>query len=139
MSYRKKLVLKSTYDDLNKLEGFLNDLQSDLKFDDEFYAQLMLTVSEAATNGVVHGNELDTSKKVILDATYDGKKLIITTQDEGAGFEPEEVADPLAEENIMKTSGRGVFLMGEYADEVEYQDEGRRLVLGFKLSSKSDS
>jgi serine/threonine-protein kinase RsbW len=135
MSYNKKLVFKSTYDNLNKLEGFLNDLQSDLKFDDEFYARLMLTVSEAATNGVVHGNELDESKKVTLTATYDGKKLVITTQDEGAGFEPEEVPDPLSQENLLKTSGRGVFLMGEYADNVEYQDEGRRLVLGFNLES----
>lgn len=135
MSYKRKLVLKSTYEDLNKLEGFLNDLQSDLKFNDEFYARLMLTVSEAATNGVVHGNELDPSKKVTLNATYDGAKLIITTQDEGTGFEPEEVPNPLAEENLLRTSGRGVFLMGEYADEVDYQDEGRKLILGFNLES----
>jgi serine/threonine-protein kinase RsbW len=135
MSYRKELVLKSTYEDLDKLEGFLNDLQTDLKFDDEFYARLMLTVSEAATNGVVHGNELDESKKVTLIAEHDGSNLVITTQDEGAGFDPDEVPDPLAAENILNTSGRGVFLMGEYADGVEYQDEGRRLILSFDLKS----
>jgi serine/threonine-protein kinase RsbW len=135
MSYKKNLVLNSTYEELDKLEGFLNDLQSDLKFDDEFYARLMLTVSEAATNGVVHGNELDASKKVTLNAEYTGNTLKITTQDEGEGFEPDDVADPLAEENLLKTSGRGVFLMGEYADKVEHQDEGRRLVLEFELKS----
>lgn len=135
MSYRKKLVLKSTYEELDKLEGFLNDLQTDLKFNDEFYARLMLTVSEAATNGVVHGNELDSSKKVILSAEYNGESLVVTTQDEGAGFNPEEVADPLAVENILKTSGRGVFLMGEYADSVEYQDDGRKLILEFILKT----
>ena len=135
MSYKKNLVLNSTYEELDKLEGFLNDLQSDLKFDDEFYARLMLTVSEAATNGVVHGNELDASKKVTLNAEYTGNTLKITTQDEGEGFEPDDVADPLADENLLKTSGRGVFLMGEYADKVEHQDEGRRLVLEFELKS----
>lgn len=135
MSYKKNLVLNSSYEELDKLEGFLNDLQSDLKFDDEFYARLMLTVSEAATNGVVHGNELDASKKVTLNADYTGDTLKITIQDEGEGFEPEEVANPLAEENLLKTSGRGVFLMGEYADKVEYQDEGRKLVLEFELKS----
>lgn len=133
MSYKKELVLKSTYEELDKLEGFLNDLQTDLQFDDEFYARLMLTVSEAATNGVVHGNELDESKKVTLMAEHDGSTLVITTQDEGAGFDPQEVDDPLAEENILKTSGRGVFLMEEYADGVEYQDSGRRLILNFDL------
>lgn len=137
MSYKKELVLKSTYEELDKLEGFLNDLQTDLEFDDEFYARLMLTVSEAATNGVVHGNELDSSKEVTLNADCDGETLRITTQDEGDGFNPQEVADPLAEENMLKTSGRGVFLMGEYADGVEHQDEGRRLILEFKLPVKN--
>ncbi|HAW78681.1 MAG TPA: ATP-binding protein, partial [Balneola sp.] len=110
MSYKKELVLKSTYEELDKLEGFLNELQTELEFDDEFYARLMLTVSEAATNGVVHGNELDESKKVTLLAEYNNSTLVITTQDEGAGFDPDKVKDPLAEENILNTSGRGVFL-----------------------------
>lgn len=133
MSYKKELVLKSTYEELDKLEGFLNELQTELEFDDEFYARLMLTVSEAATNGVVHGNELDESKKVTLLAEYNNSTLVITTQDEGAGFDPDKVKDPLAEENILNTSGRGVFLMGEYADGVEYQDEGRRLIMKFNV------
>lgn len=137
MSYKKELVLKSTYEELDKLEGFLNDLQKDLEFNDEFYARLMLTVSEAATNGVVHGNELDSSKKVILKADYNGELLVITTQDEGSGFNPEEVADPLAVENILKTSGRGVFLMGEYADSVEYQNGGKKLILEFVLKANT--
>lgn len=137
MIYRKKLILKSTYEDLNKLEGFLNDLQTELKFDDEFYARLMLTVSEATTNGVVHGNELDENKKVTLIAEYKNNILKISSHDEGAGFKPEEVPNPLAEENLLKTSGRGVFLMSEYADSIEYEDEGRKLVLEFSLKPQS--
>ena len=74
-------------------------------------------------------------KKVILEANYDSELLVITTQDEGAGFKPEDIADPLAVENILKTSGRGVFLMGEYADSVEYQDDGRKLILEFILKA----
>ena len=137
MSYKKELILKSTYEDLNKLEGFLNDLQTELKFDDEFYARLMLTVSEAATNGIVHGNELDESKKVTLVAEYKSDILKISSHDEGAGFKPEEIPNPLAEENLLKTSGRGVFLMSEYADSVEYMDAGRKLVLGFSLKPQN--
>ncbi|MEP1151380.1 MAG: ATP-binding protein [Balneola sp.] len=137
MSYKKELILESTYEDLNKVEGFLNDLQSELNFDNEFYARLMLTVSEAATNGVVHGNELDPNKKVTLVAEYKNDVLKISSHDEGAGFEPQEVPDPLAEENILKTSGRGVFLMGEYADNVKYEDEGRKLTLEFSLKPQN--
>lgn len=133
MSYKKELILKSTYEDLNKLEGFLNDLQSKLNFNDEFYARLMLTVSEAATNGIVHGNGLDPNKKVTLVAEYKDDLLKISSHDEGTGFEPQEVPNPLADENLLKTSGRGVFLMSEYADSVEYEDEGRKLILEFSL------
>ncbi len=133
MNLRKQLVLHSTYEELEKVEGLLNDLQAELNFDDEFYAKLMLTVSEAATNGVIHGNKLDASKKVIIIADYDGKTLSISTDDEGEGFIPEAIPDPLAEENLLKTSGRGVFLMEEFADEVLYQNDGKRLMLKFKL------
>lgn len=133
MHIKKELILKSEYEEVEKVEHLLNELQAELGFDDEFYAKLMLTVSEAATNGIVHGNKLDPSKKVVLTAKSNGKKLVFTSKDEGAGFEPDEVADPLAEENLLKPSGRGVFLMKEYAEEVEYQENGTKLVLRFKL------
>lgn len=133
MSIKITYELASTYEELERVEHLLNELQEKLGFDDEFYARLMLTVSEAATNAVVHGNELDASKKATIVAEADENTLTVTTTDEGAGFVPEKVPNPLAEENLLKTSGRGVFLMQEYADETEYQNDGRTLVLKFKL------
>lgn len=133
MSIKITYEIASTYEELERVEHLLNELQEKLGFDDEFYARLMLTVSEAATNAVVHGNELDASKKATIVAEADENTLTVTTTDEGAGFVPEEVPNPLAEENLLKTSGRGVFLMQEYADETEYQNDGRTLVLKFKL------
>ncbi len=134
MNIRKELVLKSEYEEVEKVEELLNELQQEIGFDDEFYAKLMLTVTEAATNGIVHGNQLNPTKKVVVTAHYDGKKLTFTSKDEGPGFNPDEVPDPLAEENLLKPSGRGVFLMKEYAEDVEYQENGTKLVLGFTLS-----
>ena len=134
MEIRKVLTLKSEYEEVEKVEGLLNELQTELGFDDEFYARLMLTVSEAATNGIVHGNKLDTSKTVKMVAESDGATLTFTTKDEGDGFDPDDVADPLAEENLLKPSGRGVFFMKEYADEVEYSEKGTKLVLRFTLT-----
>lgn len=133
MSVKKELILKSEYEEVERVEHLLNDLQVELGFDDEFYAKLMLTVSEAATNGILHGNELDPSKTVSIIAEVKGKKLLISTKDMGTGFVPEEVANPLEEENLLKTSGRGVFFMKEYADEVDYYEDGTKLVLGFNL------
>lgn len=133
MKLLQTLTLKSSYEEIAKVEGLLNDLQSELGFNDEFYARLMLAVSEAATNGIVHGNQLDESKSLEISAFKDGDLLIFETRDEGDGFDPETLPDPLAKENLMKTSGRGVFLMEEYADEVEYSDGGTKLSLKFKL------
>lgn len=133
MKLLHKLTLRSAYEEVERLEGLLNKLQEELGFDDEFYARLMLAVSEAATNAIVHGNKLDESKNAVVSAYLDGNKLTFITTDEGEGFEPDELPDPIAEENLFNTSGRGVFLMKEYADEVFFEDEGRKLTLSFKL------
>ncbi|MDZ7756235.1 ATP-binding protein [Rhodohalobacter sp.] len=133
MKLLQTLTLHSTYEEVERVEQLLNSLQDELGFGDEFYARLMLAVSEAATNGILHGNKLDASKTVEIKAFRDNDKLIFETTDQGEGFEPEDAPDPLAEENLLKTSGRGIFLMKEYADKVTYSEEGTRLTLTFNL------
>ena len=133
MNFSKELMLASSYAELERVEGLLNQLQQALGFDDDFYARLMLSVSEAATNAVVHGNKLDLSKKVMIQAKASTAILTFTITDEGNGFDPEDIANPVDEENLLNTSGRGVFLMREYTDEIEFQDNGRKLILTFNL------
>jgi serine/threonine-protein kinase RsbW len=133
MNFSKELMLGSSYAELERVEGLLNQLQQALGFDDDFYARLMLSVSEAATNAVVHGNKLDLSKKVMIQAKANTTILTFTITDEGNGFDPEDIANPVDEENLLNTSGRGVFLMREYTDEIEFQDDGRKLILTFNL------
>lgn len=134
MVIHKELILNSEYEEVERVETLLNELQDEIGFDDELYAKLMLTVTEAATNGIVHGNKLDATKTVSINATVSNNKLIVTTKDMGSGFVPDNVPNPLAEENLLKPSGRGVFFMKEYADEVEYSESGTKLKLVFKLS-----
>ena len=127
------LELQSSYEALDLLEGLLNDLQDALGFDNDFYARLMLSVSEAATNAIVHGNKLNPSKKVTIDAEANTHTLAFTIKDEGDGFNPDTIPNPLEEEHLLISSGRGVFLIKEYADELEYKDEGRTIVIKFNL------
>lgn len=134
MVIQKELILNSEYEEVERVETLLNELQDEIGFDDELYAKLMLTVTEAATNGIVHGNKLDATKTVSINAIVSNNKLIVTTKDMGSGFVPDNVPNPLAEENLLKPSGRGVFFMKEYADEVEYSESGTKLKLVFKLS-----
>lgn len=136
MNLHKKLTLKSTYEDIEKLEPYLSDLQKEIGFNNDLYAKLMLTVSEAVTNSVVHGNKLDESKSVVVRAKSDGKLLEFMISDEGQGFEPDDVPNPLEKENLLKTSGRGVFLMNEYAEDVSYSKDGTMLTLTFHITEQ---
>jgi serine/threonine-protein kinase RsbW len=72
-------------------------------------------------NAIKHGNHLDPGKKVEIDLRVEGEDLIISVLDEGNGFDPGRVADPLQPENLLKPDGRGIFYMGKFMDGVEYR------------------
>jgi serine/threonine-protein kinase RsbW len=81
-----------------------------------------MSVREAAVNAVLHGNAYDPSKKIMVAYETSPNTLAITITDEGKGLSEEEVPDPLAEENLLKTSGRGIFLIRSFMDEVHIRD-----------------
>lgn len=130
----QKIVLSSEFDEVQKLEGYVDELQQWTGFDHEDYARIMLTLSEAATNAIVHGNKEDPSKKVYISATLDSSSLLISVVDEGPGFDPEKVRNPLKEENLLKEGGRGLYLIKEYADNLSFNEKGNELRMTFELS-----
>ncbi|HEX7579531.1 MAG TPA: ATP-binding protein [Thermoanaerobaculia bacterium] len=79
-----------------------------------------MAVREAVANAIKHGNKLDPSKKVYVSLDEDGDRLTIVVGDEGEGFEPEKVADPLTPENTLKTSGRGIFYIRSFMDDLSF-------------------
>jgi serine/threonine-protein kinase RsbW len=82
---------------------------------------LDMAVREAVTNAVLHGNRQDESKPVEINFVERSGELVVTVRDYGEGFDPERVADPTAEENLLKTSGRGILFMRTFMDTVEWQ------------------
>ena len=84
-----------------------------------------MAVREAVTNAVVHGNKLDEAKVVELKLSTTANGFEIGVHDQGAGFNPDEVPDPTKDENILKTSGRGIFFMRNFMDEVEWSSDPR--------------
>ena len=79
-----------------------------------------MAVREAVTNAVLHGNRQDDTKTVDLVLKSSPDAVEISVHDQGAGFNPENVPDPTAEENILKASGRGIFFMRSFMDEVDW-------------------
>lgn len=88
-------------------------------FGDEEIMKISMAVREAAVNAVLHGNAYDPAKKVTLAFERTGQDLVITVRDQGKGLDMSKVLDPLAPENLMKTSGRGIFLIRSFMDVVE--------------------
>jgi serine/threonine-protein kinase RsbW len=79
-----------------------------------------MAVREAVTNAVIHGNRQDENKTVDVTLKSSPDAVEISVHDRGAGFNPEDVPDPTAEENILKASGRGIFFMRSFMDEVNW-------------------
>jgi len=78
-----------------------------------------MAVREAAVNAVLHGNAYDPGKKVRLEFEQSGADLVITIRDQGKGMDLAKIPNPLAPENLLKTSGRGIFLIRSFMDEVQ--------------------
>jgi serine/threonine-protein kinase RsbW len=79
-----------------------------------------MAVREAVTNAVIHGNKLDVAKAVEVKLRNTPEVIEISVHDQGSGFNPNEIPDPTKEENILKTSGRGIFFMRNFMDEVDW-------------------
>lgn len=79
-----------------------------------------MAIREAVTNAVIHGNKLDGAKVVELKLRNTPEGFEISVHDQGSGFNPNEVPDPTIDENLLKTSGRGIFFMRNFMDEVEW-------------------
>ena len=112
-------TLDSTLETVDSAEQKATQFAEQLGFSEEEVLQISMAVREAAVNAVLHGNAYDPAKKVTLELERTSSGMMITIRDQGKGLDPALVPDPLAPENLLKTSGRGIFLMRSFMDEVE--------------------
>ena len=112
-------TLDSTLETVDSAEQAASRMATEAGFDDEDVMRISMAVREAAVNAVLHGNAYDPDKKVSLGFERTGKTLVITIRDQGKGLDLKKLPDPLAPENLLKTSGRGIFLIRSFMDEVQ--------------------
>lgn len=86
--------------------------------------QICLALREATVNAIIHGNGSSEDKSVEIELDYRNPRLLLRVKDEGEGFDPESLPDPLLPENLMRKTGRGILLMNAYMDEVEFEFDG---------------
>ncbi len=128
------LEISSDPSNLITVEEFINFTASEAGIDAARMPGLLLAITEGTTNAIIHGNKKSPDKNVIIDAEIDDSTLTYRIKDQGAGFIPEDVPDPTEPENLLKDSGRGLYLMRIYADELKYNitEAGTELILVLK-------
>lgn len=120
-----KLDIASRLELLDMVQIVLAHVVNSVGFDDDAAHYMSVAVRESVVNAIKHGNRLDESKRVSIVFTLFPRGLEVRVQDQGAGFDPARVPDPLAEENLLKTYGRGIFFMRNFMDEVSYSFPAR--------------
>ena len=128
------LTFPSNRSNITLVETFIEEVFEDLKIKDEFYGNILVAVTEAVTNAIIHGNNSNDSKMVIVSVDTPKKNsLVFTIEDEGFGFTPEDVPDPTSPENIEKPHGRGIFLMKHLSDNVKFNNNGSSVSVEFNI------
>ncbi|HEY7751618.1 MAG TPA: ATP-binding protein [Ignavibacteriaceae bacterium] len=130
-----KLEIESDPNNLITVEEFVNYFARDIGLNNDQVAALLLAVTEATTNAIIHANKCNVNKLVTVDVTVENSTLTVKVIDEGQGFDPAKVPDPTKPENLLKDSGRGVYLMKVYMDDLKYNvtPSGTETILTLKI------
>ena len=124
-SHTVRIEFGSAFDMLDFVQVVSDHVGRMAGLDEDALHWVSVAVRESVVNAIKHGNKNDESKRVVVEFTpvpiNQPEELVIRVEDEGDGFDPEEVADPLAPENILKSSGRGIFLIRNFMDDVQLQ------------------
>jgi len=115
------LTFPSTTDQVAKADEFLESWLRKKGLPEDTIANLAIAVTELVTNAIKHGNKLQKDKKVTVSIKYTSRRIEVTVTDEGEGFDPEIIPDPLTEENLLKEIGRGIFIVNSLIDDVKFQ------------------
>src|SRR5438876_465371 len=114
------LIINSNYKFIDIGHDLVKYLCGLIGFDEDTTHWIILAVREGISNAIKHGNECDTSKKVTVKMSYDGQELHVSIEDEGGGFDPALVKNPLLPENLLRPTGRGIFYIKSFMDDVHY-------------------
>ncbi|MGK2859462.1 MAG: ATP-binding protein [Thermoanaerobaculia bacterium] len=137
-----EITITSRFENIELVQVIAEHICECAGLDDDGSHWVGMAVREGVANAIKHGNRLDARKRVFTTFDVRNSNLAIHIRDEGEGFDPQQVADPLSPINIMKTSGRGIFYMKTFMDEVDFSfpdGRGTELVMRKNLAGRNGS
>ncbi|MGA9364692.1 MAG: ATP-binding protein [Bacteroidota bacterium] len=115
-----RMTMHSSPKHIHRVEKFLQRVNRSAHLDEIQFNKVLISTTEAVNNAIFHGNKSDPQKNVYLACELSKERMILRVRDSGAGFDPHKIANPLDESNLLRESGRGIFLMRTLMDKVQY-------------------
>ena len=128
------LQIPSLPENIRIVESFIDNVKEQYDINDDIYGNILIAITEAVNNAIIHGNQSNPKKNVELTMQLLDEALRFVVRDEGKGFDYHHIPDPVAPENLDKIGGRGIFLIKHLADEVHFKDSGREIEMIFYVS-----
>jgi serine/threonine-protein kinase RsbW len=129
----KLLKLPSVSKSIAEIESYVEQIAIHYNIGEDRYPNILISLTEAVNNAIIHGNNEDETKYVDVQVRETPNGLCFEVHDEGKGFNPKDIPDPTAPENLECCGGRGVFLMKELSDSMDYRENGRIVDLHFNF------
>jgi len=128
------LKIPSLPDNIRIVESFIDQIREKYNLSDDVYGNVIVAVTESVNNAIIHGNQNNKEKNVHLGIAIDNNNISFSIEDEGSGFNYNNLPDPTSPENIDQPGGSGIFLIKHLADEVHFISSGNKVNLKFYLS-----
>lgn len=125
--------ISSEIGNIIKVENFIDSLTRNFDLHEDLYGKISLSVIEAVNNAILSGNNQVPEKLVKLTAVKEDDKFMISVEDEGEGFDYNNIPDPTLPDNIEKIAGRGLYLMKTLSDDLVFENNGSKVTLVFNL------
>ena len=137
-----ELTVPSRLEEMANVHTLVEEAIREYNLSEDLAHWIELTISESMINAIQHGNKCDPEKKATLKISSDGNSIEITVEDQGKGFQLDDVADPTNVENLLKPSGRGILIIRSFMDEVNLsrrEDGGSRLRMVKRIPKENPS
>ncbi len=125
--------IPSIKENVSVVESFIENVGEKIRIEETIYGNVLVSVTEAVNNAIVHGNKEDKNKKVRLGLKQNKKSVRFIVEDEGMGFDHNNLPDPTNPKNLEKVKGRGIFLIKSLSDKTTFKQGGRVVEMLFKL------
>ena len=134
LTENQKLSISSKSENIVLIEKMVEDVCDLFNIPEDHYGNILVALTEAVNNAIHHGNKADPEKQIEICFKTQKNEISFVIKDQGKGFDFSSLPDPTNPENIEKPHGRGVFLMRNLADKVEFEESGSKVVLTFGIN-----